>query len=37
MLVHQAAHQLRLWTGEEPPVAAMRAGAEAELAARQAT
>jgi shikimate dehydrogenase len=34
MLVHQAAHQLRLWTGEPPPIAAMRAGAEAALAAR---
>jgi shikimate dehydrogenase len=28
MLVHQAAHQLRLWTGREPPVAVMRAAAE---------
>jgi shikimate 5-dehydrogenase len=34
MLVHQAAHQLRLWTGAEPPVAAMRAGALAALAER---
>jgi shikimate dehydrogenase len=34
MLVHQAAHQLVLWTGQAPPVAAMRAGAEAELARR---
>jgi shikimate dehydrogenase len=34
MLVHQAAHQLRLWTGQDAPVAAMRAGAEAELARR---
>ena len=37
MLVHQAAHQLRLWTGEEPPIVAMRAGAEAALAARGST
>jgi shikimate dehydrogenase len=29
MLVHQAAAQLRLWTGEEPPVGAMWAAAEA--------
>jgi shikimate dehydrogenase len=28
MLVHQAAHQFRLWTGREPPVAVMRAAAE---------
>jgi shikimate dehydrogenase len=34
MLVHQAAHQLRLWTGAEPPVDAMRAGALAALAER---
>jgi len=34
MLVHQAARALALWTGEEPPVAAMRAAAEAALAAR---
>jgi shikimate dehydrogenase len=34
MLVHQAGHQLRLWTGAEPPIAAMRAAAEAALAAR---
>jgi shikimate dehydrogenase len=25
MLVHQAAHAFRLWTGEEPPIAAMAA------------
>ena len=24
MLVHQAAHAFELWTGEEPPLAAMR-------------
>jgi shikimate dehydrogenase len=34
MLVHQAAHQLVHWTGQDAPVAAMRAGAEAELARR---
>lgn len=27
MLVHQAAHALRLWTGEDPPLAAMAAAA----------
>jgi shikimate dehydrogenase len=31
MLVHQAARAFRCWTGEDPPVAAMRAAAEAEL------
>lgn len=36
MLVHQAAHALRLWTGEAPPIAAMRSGAERALAAREA-
>jgi shikimate dehydrogenase len=36
MLVHQAAHAFRLWTGEEPPIDAMRAGAEQALAARDA-
>jgi shikimate dehydrogenase len=34
MLVHQAALQLRHWTGAEPPVDAMRAGALAALAER---
>ena len=34
MLVHQAAHAFRLWTGAEPPVDAMRAGAERALAER---
>ena len=34
MLVHQAALQQVLWTGVEPDVGAMRAAAEAELAAR---
>jgi shikimate dehydrogenase len=28
MLVHQAAHAFRLWTGEEPPISAMREAAE---------
>ena len=32
MLVHQAAHAFRLWTGEEPPVAVMEAAALGELA-----
>jgi shikimate dehydrogenase len=31
MLVHQAAHAFRHWTGEAPPVAAMRAAASAAL------
>ncbi len=31
MLVHQAAHQFRLWTGRQPPVSVMRAAAEREL------
>jgi shikimate dehydrogenase len=34
MLVHQAAVQLRSWTGEEPPVAAMWQAATSALAAR---
>jgi shikimate dehydrogenase len=34
MLVHQAALAFRLWTGEDPPVAAMSAAALAELAER---
>jgi shikimate dehydrogenase len=34
MLVHQAAIQLEAWTGVDAPLAAMRAAAEAELAAR---
>ncbi len=33
MLVHQAAHAFRRWTGEEPPVEAMSAAAVAALAA----
>ncbi len=32
MLIHQAAHAFRLWTGEEPPLEAMSAGALASLA-----
>lgn len=31
MLVHQAAEALRIWTGEDPPIDAMTAGAEAAL------
>lgn len=34
MLLHQAAEQVRLMTGLEPPVEAMRAGGEAEIARR---
>ena len=34
MLVHQAAHAVRIWTGAEPPVAAMTAAATAALKAR---
>ena len=34
MLVHQAARQIRIWTGLDAPVDVMRAAAEAELAAR---
>ncbi len=33
MLIHQAAHAFRLWTGEAAPLAAMSAAALAELAA----
>ena len=36
MLVHQAAHQFRCWTQQEPPVAAMDAAARAALASRHA-
>lgn len=35
MLVHQAAHAFRLWTGQDAPVDAMRSGALAALAARE--
>jgi shikimate dehydrogenase len=34
MLIHQAAHAFRLWTGEDPPVEVMSAAATAELARR---
>ena len=34
MLVHQAAHAFRLWTGQEPPIAAMTNAARRELAER---
>ena len=36
MLIHQAAHAFRLWTGEDPPVEVMSAAATAELAGRGA-
>jgi shikimate dehydrogenase len=32
MLIHQAAHAFRLWTGEDPPLEVMSAAALAELA-----
>jgi len=32
MLIHQAAHAFRLWTGEDPPLAVMSAAAMAEMA-----
>jgi shikimate dehydrogenase len=34
MLVHQAGHAFRLWTGRDAPIAAMAAAAEAQLARR---
>jgi shikimate dehydrogenase len=34
MLIHQAAHAFRRWTGEEPPLEAMSAAALAELTRR---
>ncbi|HET6954523.1 MAG TPA: shikimate dehydrogenase [Acidimicrobiales bacterium] len=34
MLVHQAAHAFRRWTGDEPPTGAMAAAAQAALTAR---
>jgi shikimate dehydrogenase len=37
MLVHQAAAQLALWTGTEPPVEAMWSAAQTALEARSAT
>jgi shikimate dehydrogenase len=36
MLVHQAAHAFRLWTGEDPPLEAMSAAVVAGLAHREA-
>lgn len=36
MLIHQAAHAFRLWTGEDPPLEAMSAAAVAVLAHREA-
>jgi shikimate dehydrogenase len=36
MLLHQAALAFRLWTGEDPPLAAMSAALVAELARRSA-
>lgn len=36
MLVHQAGHAFRTWTGEDPPVAVMSAAAVAALATRAA-
>jgi shikimate 5-dehydrogenase len=36
MLVHQAAHAFRHWTGEEPPLAAMRLAASTALSERGA-
>lgn len=35
MLIHQAAHAFRLWTGEDPPLEAMSAAAVAALAERR--
>ena len=31
MLVHQAGHAFRLWTGQDAPIAAMTAAAQAQL------
>jgi shikimate dehydrogenase len=36
MLIHQAAHAFRLWTGEDPPLEAMSAAALGEMTAHQA-
>jgi shikimate dehydrogenase len=36
MLIHQAAHAFRHWTGDEPPLEAMSAAAVAELRSRSA-
>ena len=35
MLIHQAAHAFRHWTGEDPPIEVMSASATAELARRR--
>jgi len=35
MLIHQAAHAFRLWTGEDPPLEVMSAAALAELGQRE--
>ncbi len=35
MLIHQAAHAFRLWTGEDPPLEAMSAAAVASLGQRE--
>lgn len=35
MLIHQAAHAFRIWTGEEPPTEVMSAAAVAALTARE--
>jgi shikimate dehydrogenase len=37
MLIHQAAHAFRLWTGEEPVLGAMSAAAVADLTRRPAS
>jgi shikimate dehydrogenase len=34
MLVHQAAHAFRLWTGHDAPIAAMTTAAKDQLAGR---
>lgn len=36
MLIHQAAHAFRIWTGEEPPTEVMSAAAVAAIASRDA-
>ena len=35
MLVHQAGHAFRLWTGQDAPIGAMTAAAEAQLSERR--
>ena len=37
MLIHQAAHQFRIWTGEDPPLEVMSAAAVAAIARRAST